>query len=195
MSTVGKVLVILIIIAILGMMFEMSLVAERNANWSKFIAEQKKVLAEREEEIPKVDAEANQYKDEATTQQVRNDHFRTNFRKELAALQRFESNTKEELLRVQLELQSMESTIKLAQSRYETRLKEKNDLTKEWDQKEAAAQEAIAENSRLRSELKGLQDRFQKTMAENRTMADSLLKPNRSTSRDTAKTRLGSLVR
>ncbi len=192
MSILGKVLVVLVTLLLLVWIYFAAMVAERNANWGKKIQELEKSVSDVQAQIPDVIADINRLRSEAIVEQVRAEKLRETFRAELAAVQRLESQSKEELVRLQLEVASVEAQVESATARVQSRTQEKNDLLKERRMEEGRVAELKDENTRLRGELKGMQDQFLGTMDDNRKMAQKLL--NRPSTANAPRTRLGSLI-
>ena len=131
MSTLGKVLIILIVLALLGWMFLASLVAEHHIQWANRFKVVEKEVAEAKVPIPDLRAEIYDLKNEASAIQVNLDRIRRNFRAELAMAQKTESETKETLSRYDLQRASADAEVEAAKRRTEIRFRERQDLDKQ----------------------------------------------------------------
>jgi hypothetical protein len=117
MSTLGKVLVVLVTLSMLGWIFLASLVAEHHANWGKLINDTKAEIAQIEPLLPPMQDEIDQKLADASLSQVSLDRSRRNFRGEFAMAQRDQSETKETLSRYTLQNTLVQSEVAKAQAR------------------------------------------------------------------------------
>lgn len=191
MSTLGKVLVILVVLALLGWIFLAALVADHHINWSKKYVTVEKAVADAKAELPPLENEIFQLTKEAEVLQVGLDRFRRNFRAQIAMKQKEESETKETLSRGEYQLKTAQLEVAAAQKRQEIRLQEKNDLDKAILQLQAVVADQMADNKKLKDEFQGLQKSFLATLSENREYVSKLDKKAAAVPR----TRLGSLAR
>lgn len=191
MSTLGKVLVVLVTLALVGWILLASMVAERNANWNKALIRVKGEAATMEPELPPMQAAIDRTIAEASRLQVDLDRSRRNFRAEFAMAQRQESDTKEALSRHTFQRTLAEEEVQKARARAEVRAQEKADLERRIAQEQARVRDLVAENTRLRDELEGLQKSFLEVTRENRSYLERQKKANTAPPR----ARLGSLVR
>ena len=192
MSTLGKVLVILVVLALLGWIFLAALVADHHINWSQRLDQIEKEVAALQADLPPIKAEIYTLTREADVLQVGLERFRRNFRAEIAMKQKEESDTKEALSRSEFQLKTVQLEVIAAQKRHDIRRQEKLDFDKQILQLQAAVQDQMAENKKLKEEYQGLQKAFLTTLAENREYVNRL---NKKAAATTPRTRLGSLVR
>ncbi len=192
MSTVGKVLVILIVVSLLGWLFLAALVADHHMNWSKRFAEVQKERDTEDASLPPLAAQIFELTKEAEVLQVGLDRFRRNFRVQLAMKQREESETKETLSRTEFQLKALEAQVIAAQKRLDLRTQEKLDLDKKILALQGTVQEQMAENTKLKDEFQGLQKAFLTTLAENKAYVEQI---NKRAAAAKPRVRLGSLVR
>jgi chromosome segregation ATPase len=195
MSTLGKVLSILVTLSLLVWIFLAAMVAKHHENWGERVSALKADIAKIKPEFPPLETEIEENRSQATLLQVALIKAQTNFRNALTMAQTTESDTKEALSRYTLQLATAEQEVKAAQARQEVRAREKADLDKAILREQAAVQDLIAENKALKDELAGLQKSFLDTVAENKTYADRLLKAAKPSAPTGPRTRLGSFVR
>lgn len=193
MSTPGKVLIILIMLALLGWMFLASIVAQSNINWGKRVQEVSKEVEELKKPLPGLRASIAKTTYQASTEQVALDRLRRDFRVALAMAQKTESETKESLDRINFQLAAAKLEAQGAQRRADKRLAERIELEKQIDQVKGVVAQLIVENKLKADELAGLQKAFLTTVAENKSFVQRLMKqiPTASVK---PRTRLGSLV-
>ena len=192
MSTLGKVLVILVALAMLGWILLASLVAEHHANWGQVIKQRKQEIAELEPQLSPLVDKIDRTLAETSLAQVGLDRGRRNFRGAYAMAQRMESDTKETLSRFNYQKDLVDQEVQKAQARASVRLREKQDFLASISREEENVQVLIAENQKLRKQLDDLQKSFLDTMAENQNYLDRLKK---AASSSQPRTRLGSFIR
>lgn len=196
MSLLGKILSICVAVFLVLWIALAASVAKHHEGWSARIRELKAEVAALEPELPPLVAEADRNRDDATNLQVALERARLNFRRELALAQKFESDTKEDLARYQLQVALAEQEVRAAQARMETRTKERVDFEKSIEREKANVVDLQAANKARKDELAGLQKAFLDTVAENRSYAARLTKPAGPTPTGAApRTRLGSFTR
>ena len=195
MSTLGKVLVILIALSLLGWMFLAALVADHHIQWAKRYDVVQKEVEEAKIPPPGLRLKILEHTNAATTVQVDLERIRRNFRAELAMAQKAESETKETLSREELHHTQAEAQAVAAKKQADLRFRERQDFDKKILQEQAAADALIAENKVLKDELASLRKAFMDTVAQNKTYAARLLKKPDPAASAQPRTRLGSLVR
>lgn len=196
MSTVGKVLIVLVALSLLGWIFLASLVAEHHANWTKRLNDVKAEVAAVQAELPPLSEAIDRNKAETTLMQVGLDRLRRNFRAELSLAQKAETETKEALSRFQIQLDQVKKQIVAAKQREAIRTQEVADLNEAIKKEQALVQEMIAKNKTSREELFALRKTFMNTLAENKNYLQRLMKASSGSSASTKpRVRLGSLVR
>ncbi len=195
MSTLGKVLVILIALSLLGWMFLAALVADHHIQWANRYDVVEKEVEAAKLPLPPARAKILEHTNAATTVQVNLERIRRNFRAELAMAQKTESETKETLSRAELERAQAEVQVEAARKQADIRFRERQDFDKKILQEQAAVDVLIAENKVLKDELASLRKAFMDTVAQNKTYAARLLKKPNPAASAQPRTRLGSLVR
>ena len=193
MSTPGKVLIILIMLALLGWMFLAAVVAKSNSNWGKRIQEVSKEVEELKIPLPGLRAEIAKLTYQAATEQAAHDRLRRDYRVALAMSQKTESETKESLDRINFQLAAAKLEALAAQKRADKRLAERTILEKQIEQEKVVVVDLMADNKVKRDELASLQKTFLATVAESKTFVQRLMKPS-SGAAVKPRTRLGSLV-
>lgn len=193
MSTLGKVLVILVALALLGWIFLASLVAEHHANWGESVKKTNEEVAAIEPLLPPLQDQIDRKLAEVSLAQVSLDRARRNFRAEYAMAQREESDSKEGLIRVNYQKALVDEEIQKAKTRHDVRKQEVADFERDIAQEQTNVQGLIAENTKLRNELDSLQKAFLQTTEENRNYLDRLKKARTGSTKP--RTTLGSLVR
>jgi predicted nucleic acid-binding Zn-ribbon protein len=195
MSTLGKVLSILVALSLLGWIFLASLVADYHSNWTKRLADLKTEVAKVQGELPPLAAEIDKTKADINNLQVALERSRRNFRTDLARAQNAESETKETLLRFNIQLDMVKQEIAAAQAREAVRKQEVADLEKNIEKEKATVAEMMVQNKTSRDELFSLRKSFIDTLAENKSYVERLLKASPPAAAPKPRTRLGSLVR
>jgi len=174
MSTLGKVLVVLITLTMAVWIFLAAVVTQHHMNWSKRLNEVTAEVKALEAELPPIQEDIFKATDAANQVQVTLENSRRNYRAELAMAQKTESDTKEALDRYTLQLKSATDSANAAKARQEVRLQERTDFEKKIAQEEAGVRELMAENEKLRAQLADLQKTFISTLAENKSYVDRL---------------------
>ena len=197
MSTPGKVLIVLVALATLGLIFLSAQVAELDRNWGQKIqqlqADLEKVrqdVAQAGQEIAKTKAEIN------LVQQEREDEL-TRLRSRLSDLQKVDSFTRETLDRFSLQLASVEAQAEAAQKRQGDRQQELTDTQKALTNGMAELSQLVRQNNDLLVELARLRGDFLELLAENRSMVEQILRRGgqETEGRSRTRTRAASLVR
>lgn len=194
MSTLGKVLVILIVLAVLGWMFLASLVAQYNINWGKRLQEVQKEVEELKVPLPALRVEISKNTTLANNEQLSVERARLIYRANLAMAQKTESETKETLERFTAQHTAAELAQQAAVKRAEKRLAERTELENQITQEKATVAALIADNKAKKDTLAGLRQAFISTVAECKTFMEQLKKPSPGAT-VTPRTRLGSFVR
>ena len=176
MSTPGKVLVVLITLTMLGWVFLAALVAEHHSNWGKLIKTTQAEIAELEPQLPPLQEKIDRTLSDASLAQVRLDRVRRSFRGEFAMAQRDESELKETLSRYTLQHTLVDDEVLKAKARAEVRAQEKADFDRDIAREEVIVAELIAENTKLKEQLAGLEKAFLDTTAENKAYVERLKK-------------------
>lgn len=176
MSTLGKVLVVLVTLAMLGWIFLAALVAEHHSNWGEVIKKTKSEIAEIEPLLAPMQDKIDRTLAAASLSQVSLDRARRNFRGEYASLQRQESEFKETMSRDSLQLTLAEEEAVNSEKRAQVRAAEKTDFERKIAQEETKVAELVAETGKLRDQYEGLIKSFLETQAENKAYVDRLKK-------------------
>lgn len=195
MSTAGKVLVILVLLAVLPWLWLAAGVAQHHINWAKLYAETEKQRNEAKAELPPLESAIYEQKNEATVLQVSLDKQRRNFRGQMAMEQKEESETKETLSRTDYQLKQAQLEAENAKKRHDIRRQEKLDLDKAIADEQVVVQDLMNENKALKERLANLEKDFLATVEDNKKQIDRIRKKAESTSGAKPRTRLGSLVR
>ncbi len=193
MSTLGKVLVVLVTLSMLGWIFLASLVADHHANWGQLVNERKAEIAKIEPLLPPLQEKIDRDLAAASLAQVSLDRSRRNFRGEFAMVQRDQSETKETLSRYNLQNTLVQTEVTKAKARADVRAQEKASLERQIAEEEARVATLIADTNKLRDQFDSLTRNFLATTAENKSYLERLQKSG--TANTKPRTRLGSLIR
>lgn len=197
MSTAGKVLIVLIVLAALGWITLAALVADHHMSWSRRYAELKSQSEELQASLPPLRTQIYETMNEATVVQIALDRARRNYRSALSQAQKTDSETKESLSRYTIQRETTEREVAAAQERHDVRRQERQNLDRQIAQEQAAIADLTAETAKLRDELATLRKTFQQTLAENKSYVEKLRKSKKGEPAASTgpRTRLGSLVR
>src|SRR5262245_51192758 len=114
MSTAGKVLVVLVALAIIPYLFLYSLVYQLNTNWGKEIQKLDKDIATAGEQADEAIAQMQKIRLEATQSQEQRLRDMVNLRNEVSKLEKHQTQTVEQQERIRLLLQTTKTSIDLA---------------------------------------------------------------------------------
>ena len=193
MSTLGKVLVILIVLAVMGWMFLASLVAQYNVNWGKRLQDVSKEVEELKKPLPilRIEIAKNTYL--ANSEQLALERARRNYRASLAMGQKTESETKETLSRFTDRVAATKLEAQYAQRRADKRLAERTEFENQIVQEKAVVADLIADNTAKKTKLADLEKAFIATVSECKDFIEQLKKLAK-TAASSPRTRLGSLT-
>jgi len=174
MSTAGKVLIVLIVLALLGWLVSFSMVAQLNRSWGEHVQQLTAQADKLEKDTQASLAEAERLKTSIGNEQVALRQNLALLRTQISMAERTLSDSKETQQRVSNQLAETNTALADAQSAVERRTREVAALTLEKN-------EAVGEVNQLRAEVGGLMDQlrqlrteFQATLDENRSLLQRL---------------------
>ncbi len=172
MSTVGKVLTVLVILPALGWLFLASKVAEWNRSWGKQSEKLAKNIETTREQADQSEIRIAQLKREIDQLLRQKDDQVTGRRTLLSALLRSEGNLKETIDRYQLQQASMQTGVEASRRRLEVNNQELAETRKNVTDAQAELARLKEDNARTRSQLAELRRSFETTLAENRQLVE-----------------------
>lgn len=172
MSTVGKVLVVLIAIPALIWVYYAAQIARWNAAWGKQLVQVATQIEETEAQTATVIAEIADTKGKIDLALRQLDDALTNQRALLSSLYRAEAGVKETLDRYTLQAASMEAGVEAAARRLEVTNQALANTRNELRAAEIELAELKQVNAQDRGRLSDLRQRFEETLAENRELVD-----------------------
>jgi chromosome segregation ATPase len=163
MSTAGKVLVVIVMLAILGWVILASLVTERNKNWGREMQRLSVEVDKLDVELAKLRSELDQRVADVSSRQRESNNELTVLRVRLNDVQKLETTTLESLTRAQFQVQSVQSAATSAQNDLDRRKAEEAETGKllaagrsKVDQLKEAVGAQLAELAKLRQSFKSL---------------------------------------
>jgi len=167
MSTAGKVLVVLILLAALGWIFLAAGVAQLNRNGNETLAKLQADLENAEKGLRQAQVDLMTLKDDTARFQANMDTQVAVIRTRLNTLEAGNSRLKAVLNNTQAQLQTVETTVADARHDLEVRKQEKADETRLLADARAEVQELIAKDAELTERLGSLRDEFKRQFQEN----------------------------
>jgi uncharacterized coiled-coil protein SlyX len=170
MSTAGKVLVVLVALALVPWIYLTSLVYQLNANWGKEIENLNKQLAETSQKADEAKAGLAQVRDLITADQLGRDHDLTVLRAHLSEVENLLALTMEQQDRDRLHRESLEEAITAANAAIAVRDQEKQETIDLLAAERSEVDKKQADVASLMDRLAGLRKDFLDTMAQNRDL-------------------------
>jgi septal ring factor EnvC (AmiA/AmiB activator) len=160
MSTAGKVLVVLVMLASLAWIILAAGVAQLNRNGNQLLDKLAKDLEQAETDLQATRQQTMALRDETALTQEKVDRDLALLRTRVADMEEARSDVIESLTRVQSQLATVEETIKRAQASLEHRTKERQDEEKALSDLRNEVQGLSTTNDQLAARLQTLRDRF-----------------------------------
>lgn len=176
MSTAGKVLVALILLASLAWIALSAGVAQLDRNGNAALAKLAAEYASAEEGLNKAQVDIAKIKDETTVFQEGVDAQLTTIRSRLYDVEGNNSRLTEMVNRVEYQLATMQNTVKDGERLRDQRLAEKQDEEKALAAARAEVQELMDLSDKLTNQLESLRQEFKKTFDSNVDMVASAAK-------------------
>jgi len=173
MSTAGKVLVVLILLASLAWMALMAGVDQLNRNGNKAMNELAAKIEKLVDDVKSAQTEIVKIKDETTVVQEQMDRQIAVVRSRQNDVERVNSNIREILSRVQNQVATLEQTVKDAERTAKERSDEKVAEQQDLEAKRAEVERLKAQNGELMNRLTGLRNEFKTTLEGNRSLVGS----------------------
>jgi chromosome segregation ATPase len=167
MSTAGKVLVVLVMLAAIICLILAGGVAQLNYNGTKKLDDLGKELVKTQENLAKTRHEISDLRDQTTLVQEKIDRDVTALRVQQNDLERSHSQISYTLDRVKHELETVNSTIEGAKTSIENRKNEFDAEEKAMDELRRQVLSLKSNNTQLMDRLKTLRDQFQNSYHEN----------------------------
>jgi hypothetical protein len=171
MSTAGKVLAVLVTLALLGWLGLLSMVAQRNANWGKKLQAQQKQLEDLQKDQIEVRSQLAKIKNAIAREQESHAETVVVQRAQVADREKTLTDSIEELERAKNQVKTQQLALKTAEDHTKHRNDEKTQTIAARDARRAEVEKLKGENSALMAELKQLRTDFVATLAENRKLA------------------------
>jgi chromosome segregation ATPase len=173
MSTLGKVLCVLVVLATLPWLWLASGIADLNRNWGKRINELDEQIAQARTDIGTTRSEIQAFKNRIDLAQRDRDMRLTTARALLSQLYKSDSYSKETLDRFTLQKSGVDRDLEGAQRSLESRTQELADTKKVVSDAQAELAQLKEENERDRAQLSALRQEFRAMLDENRSLVES----------------------
>lgn len=183
MSTAGKVLVVLVTLALMAWIVLFSAVAQLNANWGQKIVKQESELEDLQAKIDKLAIQVDETHAASTLKQVELTKEVVVLRSRVADGEKVLSESNETNSRYQFNLQTAQVAEKDAQDTRERRDRDLAELKTQRSALEDEVRRSRQENGVLLGRFDQLQKDFLKTSAENKELARRVVGGVRRTSR------------
>lgn len=182
MSTPGKVLSVLIILAAIGWLVLASMVTQRHRNWGEKIQKQEAQIAQLEGvpggepgELDKLLTQVEQLKYAIADEQAQTSRDATVLRDRLSNVETQLAETRESLARLTLLVRDSQVQVDEAKKIAELRARERTDTQKAIADAEVELSRLREVDAQLRQEQESLTREFKATLAENRKLVQRLL--------------------
>jgi chromosome segregation ATPase len=176
MSTAGKVLTVLIMVASLVWMVLMAGVTQLNRNGNQALLELDKKVEKLNDDVQTARADIVKTKDQTSVLQEQMDKELTVIRSRQIDVERVNSNIKEILARVQHQLATLVETVKNAEAAAKQRSDEKVAEQTALDDAKAGVQKLKSQNLELTNRLTGLRNEFKSTLGNNTSLISKAVK-------------------
>lgn len=173
MSTAGKVLVVLILLASMAWLVLLAGVDQLNRNSNKAMIEFAAKIETLIDDVKSAQHNIVKIKDETTIVQEQMDRQIAVIRSRQNDVERVNSNIREVLARVQNQVAMLEQTVKDAQRAAKERSEEKVAEQQDLEAKRAEVEKLKAENGELMDRLTGLRNEFKSTLQGNQGLLGS----------------------
>jgi chromosome segregation ATPase len=167
MSTAGKVLIVLVLLATLVWMTIAAGVAQLNANGNRRLNELLTQIDKLRDQIEKAQSDLVAVRDETATVQEQVDRDRVVFQSRQSDIEKSRSQIVDALARVQLQLTTVQDTIRGAQDALSHRNEEYQSEEKALADLKSDVQNLMADTSQLLDRLTNLRKDFQNNYHEN----------------------------
>lgn len=167
MSTAGKVLVVLVMLASIACLILAGGVAQLNTNANKRLQELGEQLAKAQEDIGAAKLEAMSLRDEASATQERIDRDVAALRSQQTDLERTRTQIVDSLSRLQYDLGTVNATLEGARTSIQNRTAEFDGEEKALGQLRGRVQSLRANNTQLMGQLQSLRQQFHETHRKN----------------------------
>lgn len=174
MSTAGKVLSVIVILAIVGWIFLFSMITDLNKNWGAQIVKLTKDVEKLEADLPKATEALDTALADATREQVRVNDTLTVFRARLSDLETLDTESRESLDRIKYQLASAQASVKSAKNDLEFRKSEVAQTEKDLATERAKVETLKTAVAGLMSELSDLRNTFISLLAKNKEMLETI---------------------
>jgi cell division protein FtsB len=174
MSTAGKVLSVLVVLALLVWIGLLSMVAQRNANWGQKIKTQDEQIATLQKSQTDLRDQLADLKNTVAREQESHELAVAVLRAEVADFEKTLTDSIEALERVKNQVKSQTIASDVAKAHDEHRLGEKTQTQTDIDTQTAEVEKLKGENGVLMAQLEQLRNEFLSTMADNRKMVQRL---------------------
>jgi chromosome segregation ATPase len=176
MSTAGKVLVVLIMLASLVWMVLLAGVTQLNRNGNQALIELNNKVEKLTDDVQSTRVKIVEIKDQTGVLQKQMDKELTVIRSRQLDVERISSNIKEILARVQYQLATLGETVKNAEAAAKQRADEKVAEQKALDDARADVQTVKGQNQELMDRLTGLRNEFKATLKTNASLVGQTVK-------------------
>jgi chromosome segregation ATPase len=168
MSTAGRVLVVLVALAMIPWIILFSLVYQLNENWGQEKLNVEKKIAETEQDNARIRADLDKMLGDIKFLQVNRDNQLTLLRSRLSDAEKRQTLAFEAQERMRLEIETLNVAIKAAQTSIERRTQEWQDTNKALADTRAAVQVLRQDVDAKYQQVEELRSRFLKVTQENR---------------------------
>lgn len=169
MSTAGKVLSVLVALAILGAIFLSASVAQLNRSWGQRLIQVEAELKQAQDAIPPVQTEIRQLKAQIDLVQLEKDDQLTRLRSELSKLQKADTYTKETLDRFNIQFAGSAQQIQMAKNFLDTAKRERAETQQNYADTLAELNKLADENSHMLDELERLRSSLVATLHQSQS--------------------------
>lgn len=176
MSTVGKVLSVLVVLMAVVWVMLSATVAQLNRNGTQAVEDLQKKVVELEKVFDKAEREFASYKDETHQVQLVTQNGLTVLQARQSDSEKALSGVKEILARVQIQLTDAENLVKSSEADKAQRKADQEAETKAKADAIAGVEKLKGENSDLLTRLTSLRDKFKVTLQENKGLVEKLSK-------------------
>ena len=183
MSTAGKVLTVLILVVMIPWLIMLSAVTQLNVNYEEKIAAQQKTLDKATVDVAKANNDILTLTEQARAEQDTTDRELRVILGRIAAAERRQSSTTEDLTRLKAEVADFLAAVETAKTNLATREAEKVKGEEDLARKKDEIAKAQAKNADLRGQLAQLQDEFKRLLADNTAKAAEAAKKGPSTAK------------
>lgn len=176
MSTVGKVLTVLVMLVAVAWVMLSATVAQLNRNGTQAVEALQKQVAKLETDVRGTERSFRELKDRTSMQQAETQKTLTVFQVRLSDVEKARSEQQETATRVTIQVADIEANVKAATALREERLAEKKAEIKGKADAESSVERLKAENTKMVARLTSLRTKFKTTLAENKALVNRLLK-------------------